>query len=88
MKLLFESPQTYANLLLGLMPANCMPDRCVNPCPPKPCGKNNYLPQFRPKTPLVFLRKTNNFAQTGNLLSDTHELPLVSKICKMILLIV
>ena len=33
-KLLFESLQTYANLLLGLMPANHTPTRCVNPCPP------------------------------------------------------
>ena len=30
MKLLFESLQTYANLLLGLMPANYNPTRCVN----------------------------------------------------------
>ena len=34
MKLLFESLQTYANLLLELMPANYIPNRCVNPCPP------------------------------------------------------
>ena len=34
MKLLFESLQTYANLLLGLTPANYIPTRCVNPCPP------------------------------------------------------
>ena len=34
MKLLFESLQIYANLLLGLMPANCIPTRCVNPCLP------------------------------------------------------
>ena len=34
MKLLFESLQTYANLLLELMPANYIPTRCVNPCPP------------------------------------------------------
>ena len=34
MKLLFESLQTYANLLLGLMPANYIPTRCVNPCLP------------------------------------------------------
>ena len=34
MKLLSESPQTYANLLLGLMPANYTPTRCGNPCPP------------------------------------------------------
>ena len=33
-KLLFESLQTYANLLLGLMPANYIPTRCVNPCLP------------------------------------------------------
>ena len=33
-KLLSESPQTYANLLLGLMPANYIPTRCVNPCLP------------------------------------------------------
>ena len=33
MKLLFESLQTYANLLLELMPANYIPTRCVNPCP-------------------------------------------------------
>ena len=29
---LFESLQTYANLFLGLMPANHIPTRCVNPC--------------------------------------------------------
>ena len=34
MKLLSESLQTYANLLLGLMPANYTRTRCVNPCPP------------------------------------------------------
>ena len=34
MKLLYESLQTYANLLLGLVPANCTPTRCVNPCRP------------------------------------------------------
>ena len=34
MKLLSESPQTYANLFLGLMPASYTPTRCVNPCPP------------------------------------------------------
>ena len=34
MKLSFENLQTYANLLLGLMPANYIPTRCVNPCPP------------------------------------------------------
>ena len=34
MKLLYESLQTYANLLLGLMPANYTPTQCVNPCPP------------------------------------------------------
>ena len=33
-KLLFEKLQTYANLLLGLMPANYIPTRCVNPCLP------------------------------------------------------
>ena len=33
MKLLFESQQTYANLLLGLMPAYYTATRCVNPCP-------------------------------------------------------
>ena len=32
MKLLSESLQTYANLLLRLMPANPTPTRCVNPC--------------------------------------------------------
>ena len=32
MKLLSESLQTYANLSLGLMPANFIPTRCVNPC--------------------------------------------------------
>ena len=32
MKLLSESLQTYAKLLLGLMPANYTPTRCVNPC--------------------------------------------------------
>ena len=30
---LSESLQTYANLLLGLMPANYIPTRCVNPMP-------------------------------------------------------
>ena len=34
MKLLFESLQTIANLLLGLMPANYIPTRCVNQCLP------------------------------------------------------
>ena len=34
MKLLIESLQTYANLLLGLMPANYIHTRSVNPCPP------------------------------------------------------
>ena len=34
MKLLFESLQTYANLGLGLMAANYIPTRCVNPCLP------------------------------------------------------
>ena len=34
MKLSSESLQTYANLLLGLMPANYIPTRCVNPCRP------------------------------------------------------
>ena len=34
MKLLFESLQIYANLLLGLMPANYIPTRRVNPCLP------------------------------------------------------
>ena len=34
MKLLSESLQTYANLLLALMPANYTPTQCVNPCPP------------------------------------------------------
>ena len=34
MKLLFESLQTSANLLLVLMPANYIPTRCVNPCLP------------------------------------------------------
>ena len=34
MKLLFESLQTNANPLLGLMPANYTPTRCVNPCSP------------------------------------------------------
>ena len=34
MKLLFESLQTYANALLGLMPAISIPIRCVNPCLP------------------------------------------------------
>ena len=33
MKLLFESLQTYANLLLELMLANHIPTRCINPCP-------------------------------------------------------
>ena len=34
MKLLSDSLQTYANLLLGSMPANYIPTRCVNPCQP------------------------------------------------------
>ena len=34
MKLLVETLQTYANLLLELMPANYIPTRCVNPCLP------------------------------------------------------
>ena len=34
MKLLFESQQTYASLLLGLTLANCNPTRCVNTCRP------------------------------------------------------
>ena len=34
MKLLFESLQTNAHLLLELMPANYISTRCVNPCPP------------------------------------------------------
>ena len=34
MNLLFESLHTYANLLLGLMPANYIPTRCVKPCLP------------------------------------------------------
>ena len=34
MKRLFESLQTYENLLLGSMPANYTPTRCANPCPP------------------------------------------------------
>ena len=29
-----QKVQTYANLLLGLMPANYIPTRCVNPCLP------------------------------------------------------
>ena len=33
MKLLTESLQTYANLLLELMPANYTPTHCSNPCP-------------------------------------------------------
>ena len=33
MKPLSESLQTYANLLLGLMPANNTSTQCVNPCP-------------------------------------------------------
>ena len=32
MVLLFESLQTYANLLLGLMTVSYIPTRCVNPC--------------------------------------------------------
>ena len=32
MKLLFEGLQTFAYLMLGLMPANYNPIRCVNPC--------------------------------------------------------
>ena len=34
MKLLLESLQTFANLMLGLMPAHYIPTRCVNPCLP------------------------------------------------------
>ena len=34
MKILSESLQKYANLLLGLMPANYNPTRCPNRCPP------------------------------------------------------
>ena len=34
MRLSSESLQTYANLLLGLMPANYTPPRCAKPCPP------------------------------------------------------
>ena len=34
MELLLENLQTYASLLLGLMPANYIPTRCVNPCLP------------------------------------------------------
>ena len=34
MKLSSESLQSYANLLLQLMPANYTPIRCANPCPP------------------------------------------------------
>ena len=34
MRLLSESLQTYANLLIGLMPVSYTPTRCVNPCPP------------------------------------------------------
>ena len=37
MKLLFEGLQTYAKLLLGLMPANYIPTRSVN-CQPMPTG--------------------------------------------------
>ena len=33
MELLSESLQTYASLLLELMPANYTPTRCANPCP-------------------------------------------------------
>ena len=32
MKLSFENQQKYENLLLGLMPINYIPTRCVNPC--------------------------------------------------------
>ena len=34
MKILFENQQTYANLLLGLMPVNYTPTGCVKPCRP------------------------------------------------------
>ena len=34
MKLFFESLQTLANFLLGLLPANYIPIGCVNPCLP------------------------------------------------------
>ena len=30
----FQSLQTYANLLMEMMPLNYIPTRCVNPCPP------------------------------------------------------
>ena len=33
MKLLFKILQTFANLLLELIPANFMPTQCFNPCP-------------------------------------------------------
>ena len=34
MKLLSDNLQTYANLLLGLMPGNYIPTRCLNQCRP------------------------------------------------------
>ena len=34
MKFFSESLQTYADLSLGFLPANYIPNRCVNPCPP------------------------------------------------------
>ena len=51
MKLLFESLQTYANLLLELMPANYIPTRCVNPCRPVflPVGISIQTSRFTPR---------------------------------------
>ena len=34
MKILSQNLQSYANLFLGLIPANYSPTRCANPCPP------------------------------------------------------
>ena len=53
---LFECLQAYANLLLGLMPANYIPTRCVNPCLPVfiPVGiwtqkrRNSHLDKTKP----------------------------------------
>ena len=48
------------------------------------CGKNNYLRPLRPKIPLVVLQNWIHFVQTGNLLSDKHQLLLVSILWKKI----
>ena len=67
MKFLFEIPQTYANLQFGLMPANYILTRCVNPCPPvfirvgisiqKPI--DSYLGKTRPAVLNIWSFPTN-----------------------------